>query len=171
MQINLQFVYGAGPDNLFGGGLRWLQSGAVAEFGAKIYSPRVIDWTEYDTLRRLLAKWKDPTILVNHSCGNWSGTKAAVELSMEPIPYMMCIAPSMFCSPSPLPPNVRRATQVTSNYLDPFNLGARQLVRKSPVNNKTVLDTLWTGKPHVTAPYSEAVRDRLFDEIRLALKG
>jgi hypothetical protein len=169
MTVNVQFVYGAGNDTMFGGGLRWLQTAVKKEFGDKVYSPRILDYTEYETLYRLLQKWKDDTILIGHSCGNNPITAAAVKFSMERIPYLLCIAPSIYCPVSALPPNVGRATQATSNAFDFFNPGGRQLLRPSGVNNKTKIDVIATGASHLNAPYSAAVRDRLLKEIRLAL--
>lgn len=174
MTVNLLGIYGAGPDEGpfgFGGWLKQLIDEMKAEFKDAIYVPRLIDYTEYATLKRLLAKWKDPTILVTHSCGSNAATHAAVELSMEPIPYMLCIAPSMFCPSAPLPPNVRRATQATSWLGDPFNLGGRQLIKASGVNNKTKIDTIFTGRGHVPAPGAPELRPRLRAEIKLALAG
>lgn len=169
MTINVQFVYGAGNDTAFGGGLRWLQDAVKKEFGTKVYSPRIIDYTEYQTLLRLLQRWNDPTILVGHSCGCNSITAAALALSMERIPYLLAIAPSIFCPVQALPPNVGKATQATSWFGDMFNPGGRTLLYKSGVNNKTKLDVIATGQGHLNAPYSTAVRDRLLQEIRAAL--
>lgn len=169
MTINVQFVYGAGNDAMFGGGLRSLQEAVIKTYGSQVYCPRIIDYTEYDTLVRLLGKWKDPTILVGHSCGCMSVTRAAVALSMEPIPYLMAIAPSIYCPVVPLSPNVARATQASSWALDFFNPFSRQLLTKSPVNTKTVIDTISTGATHLNAPYSAAVKSRLLAEIKRAL--
>ena len=169
MTINVQFVYGAGNDTLFGGGLRDLQAAVKAKFGKSVYSPRIIDYTEYETLLRLLRQWNDPTILVGHSCGCMSVTNAALALSMERIPYLLAIAPSIYCPVAALPPNVGRATQATSNPFDFFNPFARQLLYLSPVNNKTKLDVITTGYGHVQAPYSPAVKARLLKEVELAL--
>lgn len=169
MTINLQFVYGAGSDTLFGGGLRDLQSKAKAKYGDRIYSPRILDWTEGATLNRLLEKWKDPTILVGHSCGCMPITQGAVHISMKPVPYLMAIAPSMYCAPVPLSPNVASATQATSWWGDFFNPFGRQLLTLSPVNNKTRLDVINTGMSHLRAPYSPLVWDRLDKEIAKAL--
>lgn len=169
MTVNVQFVYGAGNDTLFGGGLRWLQDEVNRTFGDKVYSPRIVDYTEYETLLRLLRKWNDPTILVGHSCGCNAVTHAAVVLSMERIPYLLAIAPSIYCPVAPLPPNVARATQATSNAFDFFNPGGRTLLSVSPINRKTKLDTIWTGKTHLNAPYAVPVRDRLLTEVRNAL--
>jgi hypothetical protein len=169
MTINVQFVYGAGNDTMFGGGLRYLQNTVIGTFGGKVYSPRILDYTEYETLLRLLRRWNDPTILVGHSCGCHAIAHAAVAVSMERVPYLLAIAPSIYCPVAPLPPNVGRATQATSNAFDIFNPGGRTLLKASSVNNKTKIDTIWTGKPHLTAPYSVAVRDRLLTEVRNAL--
>jgi hypothetical protein len=169
MAINVQFVYGAGNDAAFGGGLRWLQSAVKAEFKDAVYSPRILDYTEYNTLVRLLQRWKDDSVLVGHSCGNLSITRAAVEVSMERIPYLLAISPSIYCRVSPLPPNVARATQATSNFFDFFNPGGRMLLSRSSINNKTRLDSINTGSTHLRAPYSVVVRDRLLQEIRTAL--
>lgn len=171
MTINVQFVYGAGNDTAFGGGLRALQAAVKEKFGNAVYSPRIIDYTEYQTLLRLLRAWKDPTIMVGHSCGCNPITAAAVELSMEPIPYIMAIAPSIYCSPWNLPPNVKRATQATSWAGDFFNPFGRQLLNKSPINTVTKLDVIKTGMGHVQAPYSPLVKARLLSEVELALSG
>lgn len=171
MTINVQFVYGAGNDILFGGGLRWLQDEVKSTFGGKVYSPRVLDYTEYDTLLRLLRRWNDPTILVGHSCGCMAITNAAVAVSMERIPYLLAIAPSIYCPVAPLPPNVAKATQATSNALDFFNPFGRTLLKPSSINGKTAVDTISTGKAHLNAPYAIKVRDRLLTEIRHALAG
>ena len=169
MTINVVFVYGAGDDNLFGGALRGMRQEVLAAFGSDVYSPRIIDFSEYATLLRLLRQWNDPTILVGHSCGCMSITRAAVELSMERIPYLMAIAPSVFCEVSPLPPNVWRATQVTSNPADVFNPGARMLLSRSPINHKTKLDEMRANLPHIQSPASREARERLIAEVRTAL--
>ena len=171
MGLNVQFVYGAGNDALFGGALYnlWVEIGN--EFGDKIWRPRIIDWTERVTLERLITQWQDPTILVGHSCGCYSVTEIAVKRSMEKIPYLMAIAPSMFCSPFRLPPNVSRATQVTSNMADIFNLGGRQLLKASAVNNTTKIDVIASGKGHLFAPGHPEVARRLKAEIARSLTG
>jgi hypothetical protein len=186
MTINVLFVYGAGNDTMFGGGLRQMQSLVINKFKDKIYlrqmqslvinkfkdkiySPRIIDYTEYATLVRLLQKWQDPTILVGHSCGCMSITRAAIELSMERIPYLMAIAPSIFCPVSALAVNVGRATQVTSNMFDIFNPGARQLLSLNKSNNKTKLDVMYSGLPHIQAPYYVPAQNRLLAECERAL--
>lgn len=170
MTINVQFVYGAGNDTMFGGGLRDLQAAVKSKFGPAVYSPRIVDYTEYETLLRLLRQWNDPTILVGHSCGCNAITHAAVALSMERIPYLLAIAPSIYCPVAALPPNVGRATQATSNAFDFFNPGGRTLLRNSPINNKTKLDVISTGMSHLNAPYNATVKKRLLDEVAAALK-
>lgn len=168
--VNLLGVYGAGNDTAFGGGLRELQKLAKQKFGNRVYAPRIVDYTEYNTIIRLLKQWNDPTLLYLHSCGVMSGTAAAVENSMEKIPYICACAPSIYCSPRPLPPNVKRATQFTSNGWDLFNPGGRKLVTKSSINNVTVLDYVKTGSSHVKTPYSPLVQERWLAEIDLALR-
>lgn len=169
--INVQFVYGAGPDNLFGSGLRELRDEVVKKFGAKVYVPRIIDYTEYETLLRLLRKWQDPTILVGHSCGCMSITQAALAISMERVPYLMAIAPSIYCPVAALPNNVRRATQMTSWWGDFFNPGGRNLLYKTGANTTTVLDFIYTGYGHVPAPFAPVVGKRLLAEVDLVLGG
>jgi len=165
MTINIQFVYGAGNDTAFGGGLRFLQDAVKTKFKDKVYSPRIIDWTEYETLLRLLRKWNDPTILVGHSCGCNPITHAAVALSMERIPYLLAIAPSIFCPVAQLPPNVGNATQATSWWGDFFNPGGRMLLRANSINNKTKINEIYTGASHLNAPYSKLVLDKLLSEV------
>lgn len=169
MTINVQFVYGAGNDTLFGGGVRWLQSAVKEKYGDAVYSPRILDYTEYDTLVRLLQKWKDPTILVGHSCGCNSITNAALANSMEKVPYLLAIAPSIYCPVARLTPNVVKATQATSNAFDFFNPGGRTLLSLTPTNNKTKLDVIRTGLSHLNAPYSPLVMNRLLVEVGSAL--
>lgn len=176
MTINVQFVYGAGSDALFGGGLRQLQADVAANFKttgprADVYMPRILDYTEFDTLDRLMAKWNDPTILVGHSCGCMSITAAARKNSMKRVPFLMAIAPSIYCPVSVIVNNVKRATQATSWWGDFFNPGARLLLSTSGANNVTKLDVIKTGMGHVQAPYSPAVSARLLSEVKLALEG
>jgi hypothetical protein len=91
------------------------------------------------------------------------------ELSMEPIPYYMACSPSFMCGNIPIPPNVKRATQVTSNPFDMFNPGSRMLLKPSAVNHKSAIDSIYTGYRHTNSPGHPAVHKRLMDEIRLAL--
>lgn len=169
--INVQFVYGAGNDNWFGAALRGLRDDTIDRFGKSIYCPRIVDWTEVDTLNRLVSQWKDPTILVGHSCGCQSATRAAVANSMKRIPFLMAIAPSMYCSPFSITPNVKAACQASSWWGDFFNPGARMLLGVSGTNHVTDLSRFTTGLSHLNAPSSPEVKTRLFTEINLALKG
>jgi hypothetical protein len=169
MGLNVQFVYGAGPDALFGKSNDWLRAEVMFAFGDKVHCPNIIDYTEYDELLRRMRSWNDPTVLVAHSCGNNSITHASVAVSKMRVPYMMVIAPSWFCPVSPLGPNVERATQVTSNAFDPFNLGALYLLSRKNGNTKTKLDGIRAGKLHVFTPGARQVRDRLVTEIGRAL--
>jgi alpha-beta hydrolase superfamily lysophospholipase len=176
MTINVQFVYGAGSDALFGGGLRQLQADVAAKFKTTnprpdVYLPRILDYTELETLDRLVAKWNNPTILVGHSCGCMSITRTALKNSMKRIPFLMAIAPSIYCPVVSIANNVKRATQATSWWGDFFNPGGRVLLSKTAANNVTKLDVINTGMGHVQAPYSPAVSARLLNEISLALEG
>lgn len=166
--VNLQFVFGVG-DETFGQYVIQLRNEAMAKFKDRIYCPRILDWTEGVTLNRLLGKWNDPTILAAHSCGNSTITNAAVNNSMEKIPYLCCMAPSIWCSPALLTVNVARATQFTSWWGDGFNPGGRQLLNKASSNNRTALDVVYTGQGHVQTPGSPLVRVRLFQEIERAI--
>jgi hypothetical protein len=167
-QVNVQFVYGAGPDNLYGGGLRWLQSEVKGQFGDKIYSPSIIDYTEYEKLVDRFASWNDPTILIGHSCGCNPITFIAHKFTRK-IPFILCIAPSVFCPVATIPANVARVTQATSWWGDVFNLGGRLLARKAAGNTTSVIDEIKTGLGHVPAPYSNDVRSKLIAEIGRAL--
>lgn len=169
--INVQFVYGAGPDNLLGSGLRELRDEVIKKFGGKVYVPRIIDYTEYETLLRLLRKWQDPTILVGHSCGCMSISQASMAISMERVPYLMAIAPSIYCPVAAISANVRRASQMTSWWGDFFNPGGRQLLKLNGANHATVLDVVYTGYGHVPAPFAPVVGKRLLAEVDFALGG
>lgn len=170
-QVNVVFVYGAGNDDKYGGGLRYLQDECVNRFGNRIYSPRIIDHRELDTLIEALLAWSDPTLLIGHSCGGETVTEAVGAVSSEEIPYIMVIAPSIYCMPDPVSGNVERITQATSERGDFYNPRAEILISLTDGNNKTQLDEIYTGMSHLDAPYSDLVRDRLFAEIERALAG
>lgn len=168
-QVNLQLVYGAGPDNLYGGGLRELQKAVKAVFGEQVYSPSILDYTEYEALIERYAGWSDPTIFVGHSCGCNPITHIQYKFPRRRVPFLLAIAPSMFCPVAYITPNVERATQATSNALDMFNIFGRQLVQPASGNNKTKIDVIRTNMGHVAAPYSPFVKQRLLSEVQLAL--
>ena len=168
-QVNVVFVYGAGDDDRWGGGLRYLQDQMKDYFGDKIYSPDVLDHRDLDQLKHELEEWSDPTILIGHSCGGQTVTQAATALSTEVIPYLMVIAPSIFCSPDSVYANVERITQASSAPGDRYNPDNATLISLAPGNTRTVLDVIQTRLPHVEAPYSLQVRDRLIEEIERAL--
>jgi hypothetical protein len=185
MEINLQGVYGAGPDGAFGGGMRWLGDQVKSVMGSSVYVAPLLDYDtrgDYEKLVARLRKWRDPIVLYAHSCGCMVITRAAKEAGVE-IRYLMAIAPSVFCPVEPLRPNVIRATQGSSWALDAFNLGSRQLLSVASGNKITKLDVIKTGmgykKPvnkkevklkHVPASYSPLLRDRLVAECRDALR-
>lgn len=170
MTINVQLVYGAGNDTMFGGCLRDLRAAVIAEFGNQVYVPRILDYTEGETLNRLMAKWNDPTVLVGHSCGCMTITAAAMKNSMKRVPYLLACAPSIYCPVQPLVANVAKATQATSWWGDFFNPGGRTLLHKASANARTQLDVINTGMSHLQTPCSQAVRKRLLSEIALALE-
>ena len=176
MTVNVQFVYGAGNDTMFGGGLRWLQSEVAKNFttsgsNAQVYMPRILDYTEMATLDRLVSQWKDPTILIGHSCGCMSITAAAIKNSMKKIPFLMACAPSIYCPVSQIANNVQRAHQETSWWGDFFNPGGRTLLSLTSANNKSKLTAVYTNLSHINTPYYQPGRDRLISEIKLALEG
>ena len=185
-EINLQGVYGAGPDGAFGGGMRWLAEEVKKELGAKVVVHNFLDFDagqpDYQELLRRLRRWRDPTVLYAHSCGCNFITHGSVEVSQKQIAYLLAIAPSIYCKCAPLKSNVLRASQGTSNWLDFFNPGARMLVSTAPGNQVTKLDNIKTGmgakrpvnhadvkRKHVRASYSPLLRDRLIAECKLAL--
>lgn len=170
-QVNVVFVYGAGNDDRYGEAMRWLQDQIKDYFGDKIYSPRIIDHREVDALVEALLAWSDPTILVGHSCGGETVTQAPNRVSTEAIPYVMVIAPSVFCDPDPVGANVARITQASSNEGDLFNPRQRMLVSANPGNTVTLVDEIQTNADHLDSPRSPAVRDRLIEEIERALGG
>jgi hypothetical protein len=167
-QINLQFVYGAGNDDWYGGGLRELRYYMNKKFNGQINSPDIVDYTEYAKLKARVASWKDPTILVGHSCGDNPITYLPNELTSKKFPFIFGIAPSIYCPVSALGSNVQRACQATSWWGDIFNPGGRTLMSWKSGRK---MDVIATGLGHVAAPYSPAVRVRLENEIQLALEG
>lgn len=172
--INLLGIYGAGNDALFGGALRGLieavkQDALQKGYSKNLYVPRIMDWEEQITVYRLVKQWKDDTVILCHSCGCFTGTQASIEDSMSYVPYIAAIAPSMFCSPRPVAPNVGVLEQFTSNYADFFNFGGRTLISKSSINNKTQLKVTWTGKPHLSAPSAPVVHTNVIAAVRAAV--
>jgi len=170
-QVNVVFVYGAGNDERYGEAMRDLRDACIKHFGNKIYSPRIIDHRELDTLVEALLAWSDPTVLVGHSCAGETVTQAANRASSEAIPYIMVIAPSVYCDPDPVGANVLRITQASSDNNDPFNPREKTLIAVNTGNDVTVLDVLETGMSHLEAPASELVIERLILEIDYILTG
>lgn len=171
MPINVQFVYGAGLDGgKLGEGLRSLREKVIDEFKTDVFVPRIIDYLEYDTLKRLVGKWKDPTILIGHSCGVQAITMVAVDYSMKPIPYMMGIATSMYCRPKRLPPNVLRATEIMA-FPNCFNPSKKQLILRSAVNEKTAIDVVQSHVGHVESSGAQVTHDTALHEIKVAISN
>lgn len=170
MNVNVQFVYGAGNDTLFGAALRRLREVVLVSFPdrGQVYCPRILDYTEMQTLDRLVSQWKDPTILVGHSCGCLSITRTATVNSMKRIPLVLGIAPSMFCGPWPVPVNVERLVQATSWWGDFFNPGSRMLLKRAASNSRTIVGEIKTGLSHLSAPSSPEVEHVLLNAIHKA---
>jgi len=172
--INLLGVYGAGNDALFGAALRSLIAAIQADAKANgyekyLYVPRIVDWTEQSTTIRLMQKWKDPTVVLCHSCGCQTGTMGSVEDSMSPVPFIACMAPSMYCKPVPVANNVGRIVQFSSWAIDGFNPFSRQLISLTGANNKTKLDVISTGYSHLLVPNAPIVHKTCIAEVRKAV--
>jgi hypothetical protein len=170
MSVNVQFVYGAGNDQIFGAALRALRETVLRSFPDReqVYCPRILDYTEMQTLSRLVGQWKDPTILVGHSCGCMSITRAAVENSMKRIPLLLAIAPSIYCPVVPLTVNVAKAVQATSWFGDFFNPFGRMLLSRVESNSRTAVESINTGLSHLSAPAAPEVESVLLSSIRAA---
>lgn len=173
MNVNVQFVYGAGNDTLFGAALRGLRETVLRSFPNRsaVYCPRILDYTEVQTLDRLVGQWKDPTILVGHSCGCMSITRTAAVNSMKRVPMLLAIAPSIYCPVQPVQVNVARAVQATSWWGDFFNPFARLLLRTAPSNSRTLVGEIKTGLSHLNAPASPEVEHVLLNAIHEVLEG
>lgn len=169
MELNVLFIHGAGPNKLLGGHLEAMRNATIARFGRTIYAPPAVDYTETGLISRYLDKWKDDQILVGLSCGCSTINAIAKSRPKERIRYAMYCSPSMFCNLGYVPPNVVRATQVTSWGFDIFNVGSRMLVKREGGNVRTSLDELRTNVAHVATPSGAGVHARLFQEIERAM--
>ena len=170
MTINVQLVYGAGNDVLWGKGITELREKIITTFGEDVFVPRVIDYTEDETLSRLLGKWEDPTVLIGHSCGVGEIAKASVRHSMKPIPYMMGIATSIFCRPMRLAPNVLRATEIMAipNFFNPIK---KQLLKKSTINTTTEITVVESKVGHVKSAEVLITHDTAIQEIKTVIEN
>jgi hypothetical protein len=167
MELNVLFIHGAGPNNFFGGHLEAMRNATIKEFGREIYCPPAVDYTETGLIARYLDKWKNPQILIGLSCGCSTVNAICKSRPLERIPYAMYCSPSIWCGLGYVPPNVERATQVTSVW-DFFNPGGRMIVQRAHGNNVSVIDEIKTNHRHVATPSAPGVYDRLFTEIRRA---
>lgn len=172
--INLLGIYGAGNDAAFGGALRGLRDDILADARAMgyekyVYAPRIFDYLEATTIVRLVKQWKDDTVIIAHSCGCLTSTMATLEDTMSVFPYVANIAPSRFCYPKPVAQNVLRMDQFTSNSLDVFNLGGANLMGRLSINNKTQINVIKTGLPHLLAPNAKVVHVTCIAQVRKAV--
>jgi hypothetical protein len=122
-------------------------------------------------IMRYLDKWVDVQLLALLSCGCSAGAKIAALRPNEKIPFAMFYSPSRMCGMLgfPIPKNIERATQVTSNPFDVFNPGAAQLVKPMRGNTTTKIDAINSGYPHGWTPDSPQAQKRLWEEIQRAL--
>lgn len=169
---NVLFINGWGGA-LTSASLANLRNRTIAKFGDAIYAPPPVDYTDEGMLMRYLDKWTDVQILVMLSCGCSSGAKIAELRPKEVIPYAIFYSPSRLCGMLgfPIPKNIAKATQVTSNPWDGFNLGVTRLVRPEKGNTTTKIDEIYSGMNHGFTPGHQGAEQRLFSEIQATLKG
>ncbi len=150
-----------------------LRNRTIAEFGNQIYAPPPVNYTDESMLARYLDKWVDIQILVMLSCGCSAGNKIAAVRPKEIIPYAMYYSPSPRCGflGFPVPKNIAKATQVTSNSWDFFNLGGMMITKPAAGNATSKIDEIYSGKNHGWTPDHAGAQARLWAEIRVTLKG
>lgn len=149
-----------------------LRNRTVAEFGNKIHAPTPVNYTSESQIGGYLDKWKDIQILVMLSCGCSAGNKIAALRPKETIPYAIYYSPSRLCGilGFPVPKNIARATQVTSNPWDGFNLGGTMCIKPAKGNVTSKIDEIYSGKSHGWTPDHDGAQARLWSEIRATLK-
>jgi hypothetical protein len=169
---NVLFINGWGGA-LTSFSLAGLRNRTIAKFKDSIYAPPPVDYTDESSLMRYLDKWKDIQILVMLSCGCSAGNKIAAMRPNEVIPYAMYYSPSRRCGflGFPVPKNIAKATQVTSNKWDWFNLGAAMITFPAKGNATTKIDEIYTGDGHGFTPGNLTAQERLWREIEATLKG
>lgn len=150
-----------------------LRNRTIKEFGDQIYAPPPVDYTDESSLMRYIDKWKDIQLIAELSCGVSAGLKIAAMRPNEKIPYMICYSPSRRCGVLgfPVPKNVAKATQVTSNPLDFFNLGGLMCIKPAKGNGVTQIDEIKSGYPHGWTCDHPGAQARLWAEIRATLRG
>lgn len=151
--------------------LAGLRNRTIAEFGSAIHAPEPVNYTSESALLRYLDKWQDIQILVMLSCGCSAGNKIAAQRPNEIIPYAIYYSPSRLCGilGFPVPKNIARATQVTSNPYDFFNLGAARMIKPAAGNTISKIDEIYAGLPHGSTSGHAGAQARLFAEIRATL--
>lgn len=165
MPINVQLVFGAGNNRLWGQGITDLRERIINEFSVDVFVPPTLDHTQSRHLIQLLGLWSDPTVLIGHSCGVRAITKAATTHPMKSIPYLMGIATSVFCQPSPVGPNVKKITEVIANS-NGFNLRERQLINRKAGNNVTEIEKIHSRANHVKSAEVDITHNKAIHEIR-----
>jgi hypothetical protein len=167
---NVLFINGWGG-KVTSASLAALRNRTVMHFGNKIFAPDTVNYTNEEALMSYLDKWKDPQILVMLSCGCSSGNKIAAMRRNEVIPYAIYYSPSRLCGilGFPVPSNIAKATQVTSNPWDMFNLGAARMIKPMRGNTTSQIDEIYAGMPHGSTPGHGGAQARLWAEIRAAL--
>jgi len=169
MTINVQFVYGAGPDGgWLGKGLRELRDKVIAEFGEDVYVPDILDHLNDEELSDRVGAWNDPTVLIGHSCGVQTISEIAVEHVSKSIPYLMGIATSRFCKPTPLKENVVRATEIMANK-NFFNPNETQLLVSRSDDAVTTIEVIESGEGHVESSQADITHETALEEIRTAI--
>ena len=169
MAINVQFVYGAGPDGgWLGEGLRQLQDKVIAEFGEDVHVPGIVDHRDDKELSERVGSWQDPTVLIGHSCGVQAVSEVAVEHDTKSIPFLMGIATSRFCKPVPLKENVARATEIMANR-NFFNPWQRQLLVYRSDDAATTVEVIESGDGHVESSQTDITHETALEEIRTAI--
>ena len=170
MSVNVLFINGWGG-KVTSTSLAALRYRTIRQFGNKIFAPDTVNYTNEAELMRYLDKWVDPQILVMLSCGCSSGNKIAAMRSREVIPYAIYYSPSRLCGilGFPVPANIAKATQVTSNPWDFFNLGAARMIHPSNGNTTSKIDEIYSGMGHGSTPGHAGAQARLWAEIRMAL--
>jgi hypothetical protein len=170
-QVNVLFINGWGGA-LTSVSLAGLCDRTRTEFGRSIYAPPPVDYTNESMVMRYLDKWVDVQILVMLSCGCSAGAKIAALRPNERIPYAAFYSPSRPCGilGFPIPKNIDRATQITSNPFDIFNPFGPTVIKRGSGNNRTEIDVINSGRNHGFTPGCPVAQRRLWDEIQRALR-
>ncbi len=171
-EVNVLFVNGWGGA-LTSFSIASLRNRTIERFGRRIYAPPPVDYSDESMLARYLDKWKDIQILVMLSCGCSAGNKIAALRPNEVIPYAIYYSPSVRCGilRLPVPKNIARATQVTSNRYDIFNPGGILAIKRARGNTISEIDEIKSGMSHGFTPGHAGAQARLFTEISRALAG